>query len=343
VEEKPSVRLAANVEDWVRTIGASGASTSVGEALRAFDKSHLEFARDGGPQQLARMLAALTTLELAVGRSGRAKDSVSVRYTPRAEAFLDVLKGDDSPELHVAVGLASCVTRPGEGPARTMRQILLPVDQRKWRDAPLLPGFGARPLCDVLADVLIWRSRTAPAEKDAGKFRGVPTFRTGVPVPAADLHALAVRDDDPAHLDLALLDLLFRACLALDWRGVTSPWPAEKPKVPVTTLALLHPLAAGLKQGNPRDEADDEPAPALSPDWAIRLTASRAQVATVHDEARARLRQAGWTAVQAPPPAAIADGTGTRIAAALVPRCLEARSTLRMIAFETTSLTEELT
>jgi hypothetical protein len=273
---------------------------------------------------------------MAVGRSGRAKEAVRVRYVPPAGRFLNVLKQDDSRELHVAAGLASCATMPADGSPRTMRQILLPVDQTKWRAAPLVPGFGARPLHDVLADVLIWRSRTAPADKDAGRFRGVPTFRTGIRVPATDLHAFAADDLDPARLDL-----LLRACLALDWRGVNPGWKAEKPDVPVTTLALLHPLAGGLRPGNPRDDADDEPIPALSPDWAIRLTAGRNQVKTVHDEARARLLQAGWTAVPAPPPETIT--VGTRIAAALVPRCLKARDVLQMIAFDTKSFTEELT
>lgn len=335
VQEKPSVSLAARIEDWAARISNSGASTAVGEALRAYHKSHLEFTRDGGPLPLARLLAALTTLEMAVGHSGRAKETTPVRYVPRAQSFLNVLRKEDTPELRVAAGLASCATLPADGPARTMRQILLPVDQAKWRDAPLVPGFGARPLHDVLADVLIWRSRTASADKDAGRFRGVPTFRTGIPVPAADLHDFAGDALDPAHLDL-----LLRACLALDWRGVNPGWKAEKPAVPVPTLALLHPLAAGLKPGNQRDDADDEPIPALSLDWAIRLTAGSKQVRTVHDEAAARLRQAGWTAVPAPPPETLTGGA--RITAALIPRCLGSKTVLRMIASETKPLTEEL-
>lgn len=336
VREQPSVRLAADVEDWAARIGSSDTSISVSEALRCFRARHLEFARDGGPWPLARMLAALTNLEMAVGRSGRARDAAPVRYAPPAGKFLRVLASIGSPELRVAVGLASCAARaarPEEGQARSMRQILLPVDQRTWRDTPLVPGFGARPLHDVLADVLIWRSRTAPAERDAGKFRGVTSFRTGIPVPAADLHAFA-----DGGLDERELDLLLRACLALNWRGVLHAWTAEKPAVPVTTLALLHPLAAGLRPGNAGDETNDEPVPALSPEWAVRLAAD--QVRLVHSEAEARLLQAGWTAVSAPP--GRSKGSGARIAAALVPRCLGARAALSMIAFDTKSLTEEL-
>ncbi len=158
-----------------------------------------------------------------------------------------------SPELRVAVGIASCATRPAEGTARTMRQILLPGrpadagSKPRWRDAPIVPGFGARALTDVLADVLIWRLRTAAAERDAARFRGVPTFTSGVPVPSADLHAFALGAQ--ASFDEAELDLYLRACLALNWRGVRPKWTAEKPAIPVTTLALLHPLAIGLRPG----------------------------------------------------------------------------------------------
>jgi CRISPR-associated protein Csx17 len=342
VAERPAVQLSAKVEDWVTRLGGSEASTAVAEAYRAFQTAHLEFARDGGPFTLARMLAALTTLEMAVGRSGRAKEAAAVRFAPPAAPFLAVLRdlgepGRGEPEFRVAAGLASCATWPAEGagPARTMRHLLLPVDpagqggQPRWRDAPLVPGFGARPLASILADVLVWRSRTATADRNAGKFRGVPSFPFGAGVPAADLHAFA-----RGELDDARLDMYLRACLALNWRGFNPGWAAERPDVPVTTLALLHLFAAGLRPDSPRDEADDETVPALSPEWAPRLASGQPhQVRRVHDEAAARLRQAGgWTTVPAPPFQATSDGI--RIAAALVPRCLSPRAVLRMIAFD---------
>jgi CRISPR-associated protein Csx17 len=345
VRERPAVQLSAKIEDWVARVGGSEASTAVGEAHQGFQRAHLEFARDGGPITLAAMLAALTTLEMAVGRSGRAKDAVQVRHTPRADGgFLKVLAEIDERELRIAVGIASCATRPAEGPSRTMRQLLLPVDppvdpgpaggvgsQPRWRDAPLVPGFGARPLPDVLADVMIWRSRTAASDHNANNYRGVPTFPSGIGVPAADLHALAAD-----QLDNAKLDLYLRACLALNWRNVGSNWTAAKPDVPVTTLALLHPLAAGFRQGNPRDVPDSDRIPALAPGWATRLASARpGQVRTVHREAAARLRQAGGlTAVPEPPECAIPARAGIRIAAALVPRCLSPQAALRMIAFD---------
>jgi CRISPR-associated protein Csx17 len=337
VREEPSVRLAAEVEDWVSRVGNGDASTTVGEALRGFRAAHLAFARDGGARRLAAMLAALTTLEMAVGRSGRVQDSVQVRHVPPVGKFLQLLKDDESPELRVAAGIASCATRPRDGFPRTLREILLPVDpDRKWRDAPLVPGFGMRPLPDVLADVLVWRSRTAPDDRDAAKFRGVTTFQSGIPVPAADLHALARGEDE---LDAKKLDLMLRACLALNWTGARPRWTGQQPGIPCTTLGLLHPLAFGAKLSGSRAGGDDsdEPVPALSPDWAARLAAG--QVRRVHEEAAARLRQAGWVAVVAPQ--TVDQAHGKRIAAALLPRCQHPTDVLKTIAINVNT-TEEL-
>jgi CRISPR-associated protein Csx17 len=339
VSERPAVRLSAEVEDWVSRTG-SEASRAVGEALRAFQKAQLEFKRDGDPPGLARMLAALTTLEMAVGRSGRAKEAIPVRYAPSAGPFLEALRELGEPgkpggsEFRIATGIASCTTWPAEGPARTMRHLLLPIDpaepggKSRWRVAPLVLGLGARPLADVLADALIWRSRTATADRNASRFRGIPSFLSAVPVPAADLHALAA-----GELDDAKLDCYLRACLALDWRDVDCGWTVRKPEVPVPTLALLHPFARGLEPGSPGGKTGDATVPALNPEWATRLASGQPhQVRIVHDEAAARLRQAAdWTAVPPPPDRVVPDGT--RIAAALVPRCLSPTAVLRMVAF----------
>ncbi len=309
---------------------SAGPSAAVSGALRQFETAHLAYARDGEPRRLAVLLAALTGLEQAVGRSGNAREKVNVRRAPAAQSFLDELAKAECRELRVAVGIASCATRPGAGPARNMRQILLPIDppdpadraQRahrngRWRESPVVAGVGLRPLRHVLADVLAWRCRTATAEVGQDAFRGVPTFQYGVPVAAADLHAFAA-----GLLDAAKLDLLLRACLALDWRNVPPAWTASDPMTPAPTLGLLHPLAQGLAPLQPGSEPasqqsdGDMPRLGLSPDWANRLIAG--QVAAVHREAVARLRQAGWLAVPALPEL-VEDGTS--IAAALVPRC----------------------
>jgi CRISPR-associated protein Csx17 len=338
VRERPEVRLAAEVEDWAARFGRD-APAAVGQAARRFEAAHLAYARDGGALPLARLLAALTALEQAVGRSGRAKDAAPVRYAPAAAPFLEVLRQAECPELRVAAGLASCATLPGpDQPSRALREVLLPVDPAvpggrsqpngRWRDSPLVPGFGSRGLAETLARVLAWRSRTAAAERGQEGFRGVTTFRAGIPVPAADLHAFAAGD-----LDEDMLGVFLRACLALNWRNVRPDWAQAAPAIPVATLGLLHPLAAGIAPDDgfgrePEPGNGGEPRLALSPDWAGRLAAG--QVRAVHGEAAARLRRAGWAAAPAPPAGAADDGV--RIAAALVPRCLHPRSVLPVIA-----------
>ena len=376
VVNHPHVRLAAQLEDWVSWIPRE-TSRAVGIALRRFEAAHLRYARDGGTPRLATLrlrdlLAALTSLEQAVGRSGRAREQIPVRKPPGAAGFLPALAGEQCPELRIAVGIASCATGPGQArsAARSMRQILLPLDpgdpadrahrDGRWRDAPVVPGFGSRPLRQVLADVLAWRSRTAadeigPGEPGGAALRGVPTFRRGIRVPAADLHALAAGPNGAgpngagahsavgAALDDQELDAWLRACLALDWHRVRQPdWAAAAAAAPppsLPTLALLHPLADGLAERGERDgrgERAESAAPplALGPDWAVRLAAG--QIQTVHADAVRRLRQAGWDAVPALParaadaiPAAERIDRGTALAAALVPRCLDAREVMK--------------
>jgi len=178
--------------------------------------------------------------------------------------------------------------------------------------------------------VLVWRCRTAADEPGAAQFRGVPTFQRGVRVPADDLHAFASDE-----LDDKKLDLLLRACLALNWRNPGRKWSPVDPRLPVPTLGVLQPLATGLRPGTElrRDTelpsaggTGEEPELALNPDWAARLVAG--QMTAVHGEAAAKLRVAGWEAVPAPP----VHPDGTRIAAALVPRCQRVRSVLPMVA-----------
>lgn len=347
VRERTEVRLVAQLENWVSQARRAGGSAAVGGALRRFDTAHLAYVRDGGPRRLAALLAALTSLEQAVGHSGRTREQVVVRRPPAALDFLKELADDRwLCELRVAVGIASCATRSSVGLTRSMRQILLPVDppeptdraksvhrNGRWRESPVVVGFGLRPLRHVLADVLAWRCRTAAAEVGQEMFRGVPTFRSGVQVPAADLHALTTN-----LLDDTDLDLLVRACLALDWRGVRPVWSAKETVIPVPTLGLVQPLAQGLV---PRQADADhgvrqsDGAPlrlALNPDWANRLIAG--QVKDVHEEAAARLLHAGWLAVPALPKPAV---DGISIAAALVPRCRGARGLMeRYFAFRIT-------
>lgn len=322
VEEKRAVRLAARLEDWVSWVRRGETSSAVGRAVRRYDSAHFDFVRGGEALALVGLLAAVTDLEQAVGRSRRARESVPVRVPPMAGEFLSELRALDWAELRVAAGLASGAARPAADQprhlTRTLRQLLLPVDpDGRWRDAPVVPGYGLRALRGVLAEVLVWRARTGLDEPDQPG-RGVRTFRDGVRVPAADLHAFAV----PGRLDDRRLELCLRACLALRWDRRTPGWDGGGlPAPPVPTLGLLHTFAAGIPIGQ---SGGDQSWLGLRPDWPLRLAAG--QVVEVHAEAVQRLRQAGWTAVPAPPPAGL---DGVAIAAALVPRCRDPELVLR--------------
>lgn len=322
VEERSSVRLAAKLEDWAGMARRGTMSAAVARAGRRFDSAYLTFAREGDARTLRDLLAALTDLELAVGRSGRAREHTPVRTPPGAGSFLDVLRAAECPELRVAVGIASCATRGGvdrsRGPSRSMRQTLLPVDpDGRWRDSPLVPGFGIRPLREVLSDVMVWRCRTAADEADATTYRGAPTFPHGIRVPAHDLHAFAA-----GALSGPELDRWVKACLALRWEGVRYEWTETGPPL-LSLLGLLHPLADGLAPPEAQ-VARDVPRLALDPDWPVRLVAG--QTTAVHEEAARRLRQAGW---QAAPACDNDTAGGTAVAAALVPRCRQPVRVLR--------------
>jgi CRISPR-associated protein Csx17 len=304
------------VEEWANRFSGTDSSAAVSLAARRFQRSYLEYARDGGSRKLAHLLAAVTDLELAVSRSGRAREAGPVRRPPPAAKFLAVLATERTVKrlqaLRVAAGLASIAGLGADGKYRTLRQLLLPLDKNgRWSQSPIVPGFGVRPLPAVLADVLIWRCRTAPAEGGEGTLRGVPSFRTGILVPADDLHDFAAE-----RLDDKDVGLYLRACLALNWWRVhPDDWLPTEPSIPVPTLSVLQPLAAGLSPGGAVEEVEF----ALNPGWAARLVVG--QIPEVHAEAASRLRQAGWEAV--PAPHGRSPETGTRIAAALVPRCLQ--------------------
>jgi hypothetical protein len=249
------------------------------------------------------MLAALTALEQAVGRSGRTRETVPVRRPPNADKFLQVLAANPAPEVRIAVGLASVTD---------LRRLFLPIDQNgRWSPSPVIPGFTVRPLHQVLADVLIWRSR-----------QGTVLPPGGIPVPAADLHDFAA-----GRLNDRKLELCLSACLALSWRNVSRQWGDTDGIIPVPTLGVLQTLAAGLT-------ASDGLTLRLAPDWAALLVAGK--VASVHREATVRLKQAGWEAVP------IADGSvqdGPRIAAALLPRC--AQPATKVLPLVARNLTKE--
>lgn len=325
----PEVKLAAQLEEWVSRV-RGGATAAVGQQVRAFDKAYHQFAKDGGPIALGQLLAAVTRIELAAGRSARTRDAVSPRRPPQAGRFLRWIRTAESPELRLAAGIASARARASSGsPSRSMRQILLPIEpgegKPEWSDTPLVTGLGLRPVRHVLADVLVWRARSSgveePDQVPGRRILGVPTFRLGISVPDADLHVFAT----PGGLEEKLLEMWFLACLALDWSRVSHSWRDPGwPEQPVPLLGVLHPFAAGLVPAGGGPEASRL---GMAPDWPARLAAG--QLREVHVDASRRLRRAGLRVAEAPDSSAAEGVSGVDIAAALVPRCAQPNRVLR--------------
>ena len=209
------------------------------------------------------------------------------------------------------MGLASCATLPGPdqaaAPSRTLRQILLPIDppvpgdrsqpNGRWRDAPLVPGLGSEAVAAGAgrrADLAVPHRDSPNATRRSSAVSHVPPRASRCPQPTCTCSPGASSTRRPS-------DLFLRACLALNWRTCATNGQRARPDIPVATLGLLHPLARGCSQAGLEEAppGGEEPELALNPDWAARLAAG--QVRAVHGEAAARLRQAGWDAVPAPP------------------------------------------
>lgn len=235
-----------------------------------------------------------------------------------------------------------------DGPSvgRSLRQILLPIDPPTsgsrggaWRPDALVPGIGSMPWIDLIAGVASWcaltpqddlpGTRSAPGggRRERGRLLGVTGPPHGVGAAAADLHRLAASSPG----DLVEAGRWWMALLALDWswRHGDISWP-----VPAPPAVVLDPLLAGLlgfrhgasAEGSARrEDAHDGEAEVdvarygLKPEWFAQLRAG--QVARVHRDAAARLRQVGRGMASPSPSRTIDQQRGRALAAALLPRC----------------------
>ena len=264
VREKAEVRLAAGVEDWVSRFSGGDKSSAVGEAVRRFEKAHLTVRPRRRAVQLARMLAALTTLEQAVGRSGRARetDPCAVRRARRSSWRFS--RQDLAPP--------SCGSRSVWPPAPPFREPILRGS---------LPGPCGRSCCrSILPPRRSGAARRAMAGRSGGaRVRAAAAARcacrrAGLAVPYRGCRAGSSRSSaacrhsawasrcrrpictrspggslrDGARYVAAGVPGAGRRCIR---HGMAD----QDPFVPVATLGLLHPLAMGLASGAARETA----------------------------------------------------------------------------------------
>ena len=161
VRERAEVRLAAEVEDWANRFSGTdashgrrrgGAQISAKRTWNMPATAARAGSRPCSPRspRWSRPSAAAAGPGTAAGAlrpaCGQIPRRARQRRVPGAAGRCRARLVPDSPRHRTA-----------QLPARTMRQLLLPVDpgtehsRTAWRDAPLIPGFGARPLPDVLA------------------------------------------------------------------------------------------------------------------------------------------------------------------------------------------------
>lgn len=336
--------VVGDVEGWPDAVRRKSLPGGIEHLLRMFDAARVDVARKpSGPGQIHAirdMLAAVTSLEVAVGRSTRMRDDTRPRTPASARNLLDLFATPAwsatvaAPEFTIALGLASVVSQPLSAlpRGRTLRDLVLPInppvrtgESPGWRAVAVVPGFGVAPVADILAEATRWlittaRYEIAPGRANAIPITGVAAPRRGIAVPWEHLHRW-VR----GGLDERKLSSWLHALIALDWRrdlNFTPPQPAP------TTIDPALAVIGQFRSGVPSERDDTGTRYALTSEWIARLLAGR--VHQVHKAARARLRQVGINTVTAG--SADTDRVhGRRIAAALLPAS-DTRTPLRRVS-----------
>lgn len=310
-------------------------SRSVAAIVRSFRRSQMAFVRDLGPTALRDMLADLTLADLAVSRSDRSRGELGWRPPlPSAAKYAEFLanKLPDRRAFRIAAALAGnwAVVR---GRRASVRDLVLGVAPRNstetWTE-PVVSGFGVRPLVEVLADLVRWRSQQ---DEEPGCERGfVPLPSSAVRIDWSEIHDWV----EQPKLDYEV-NRSFLACLALNWWDAQLPNAGAKPvhRPPIPELALLQAFGSGrLGTGAWKSavEARASGVPwesavagagvlryGLDRSWPTRLLADRTRPgheSPVLSEVARRLAQLGWK-VAAP---RRTDIPAHRLIAALVSR-----------------------
>ena len=290
VKARPEVVMAREPLRRVRTFHkASGVASKT--AARRFDASVTAFVREPEWRNGIAMLRAQTELELTalLSRKNREELGRPSNLVP-ANAVIPVCRELflNSPEARIAAGIASATFLPPDASQRgggsggqPIRRLLVGADPKNPKDPidpeVMVPGLGARPTVDVLADLMVWLAQH-PGE-DTHLARGwLPFLSHRYLAPWTDIHAWVggLLDDD-----LVTHHLL--AFLAVDWsrrKDVDTVTSDGECLFLDPTLAILQALAS--RSVRVRGTASDATGAAvgLEPSWPLQLRADR--VADVH-------------------------------------------------------------
>ena len=290
VKARPEVVMAREPLRRARTFHkASGVASKT--AARRFDASVTAFVRDPEWWNGIAMLRAQTELELTALRSRKNREELGhpSKLVP-ANAVIPVCQELflKSPEARIAAGIASATFLPptasqqgGGSGGQPIRRLLVGADPKNPKDPidpeVMVPGLGARPIVDVLADLVVWLAQH-PGEGTRLARGWLPFLSHRYLVPWTDIHAWVggLLDDD-----LVTHHLL--AFLAVDWSGrnyadnVTSDGECLFVD---PTLAILQALASGFVRMRGTASDATEVVVGLESSWPLQLRADR--VADVH-------------------------------------------------------------
>jgi CRISPR-associated protein Csx17 len=282
VTTRPGIDIAIGVEDRMRgfTRGTSGRAKA--QTRRLHDRQ-MAFVSADDPQvardHLMDWLAALTEREHAAALSDREVGEITgVPRLPRAQDAVEALRPwlEERAEHRLAASLASAYFYDWVGNPRRRQEMSLrdavvgsaPQGGKALWTRPVVRGFGARPIEEVLADVAVWREQRPDNDRGAGR---------GTVLAAG--HRYVCRDDDVAdwvsgRYDPRRFDHAFAACLALDWRGwrqVYSPGLTGGTQDPAFAAVAAVASGAILLPGFSPDGPLSESRQGLPQGWALRL------------------------------------------------------------------------
>lgn len=325
VKHRVETALLVQIDLWVDAVRrAKDQPAGITSALSRMDRAAFELTQRGEAGQVQDVLVAVAGVEAALVRSPgfREKSRVSPLSKLRAEQWLPRLD-DGSAEVRLAAAAASQYDEDGACLRWLLRPVgLSPKRRLEWSEAPAgVPGFGVRPVADVLAAALIQRAIKPPAGREASRVPDAAAqvgrqtaFQRRMPAPLRDVAAFLSGDIDDERLGR-----LLAALLLLDWSGPVdvAGW-FNQPLMPARPVEPAWALLAPFFHGRTLT-SNGTPVTALVPMpwWPTMLVGGR--IGLVAREAILRLRMARLDpAVRNPDVLALTSPKGTRLAAALM-------------------------